>query len=116
SESYRQYTNDLLVTKDDMVWYWHQYLPSPADGNNPYSSPLFAEDLSNLPPALIISAECDILYDDGKGYSDRLRDAGIPVKFSTYEGTIHAFIRAKYLSQSREAIAEAVAGLVAAFE
>ena len=70
TESYRQYTNDLLVTKDDMVWYWHQYLPSPADGNNPYSSPLFAEDLSNLPPALIISAECDILYDDGKGYSE----------------------------------------------
>lgn len=113
TESYRKQANDFLVTTDDMVWYWNQYLPSPADGKNPYASPLFAEDLTNLPPALIISAGCDVLRDDGKGYSVSLRDAGVPVKFSIYEGTIHAFIRAKYLSQSREALAEAVAGLLA---
>lgn len=115
TESYRNHPNDFLVTKDDMVWYWHQYLPSPADGKNPYASPLLAENFSNLPPALIISAECDVLRDDGKGYSDRLRDACVPVKFSCYEGTIHAFIRAKYLSQSREALAEAAAGLISVF-
>lgn len=115
TESYRKLANDFLVTKDDMVWYWHQYLPSPQDGKNPYASPLFAEDLSDLPPALIVAAECDVLHDDGKGYSDRLRDAGVPVKFSGYEGTIHAFIMGKDLSQAREALAEAVAGLRAVF-
>ena len=98
-----------------MVWHWEQYLPSPADGNNPYASPLLAEDLSDLPPALVICAECDVLRDNGKSYSDRLRDAGVPVKFSLYEGTIHAFIRIKDLSQSREALAEAVAGLISVF-
>ena len=62
------------------------------DGTNPYCSPLTAEDHSGLPPALIISAECDPLCDDGRNYADKLTTAGVPVKFRLYQGMIHGFL------------------------
>ncbi|MGK7900725.1 MAG: alpha/beta hydrolase [Hormoscilla sp.] len=116
TESYRKYGKDYLCTKDVMVWFWNHYLPTPLEGKNPYASPLHAVDLSNLPPALIITAELDPLRDEAEAYGDRLRQAGVPVKISRYQGAIHAFTcMAKIFPQGRESLTEASAALKAAF-
>lgn len=65
------------------------YLNSPDDARNPYASPLLAPDLSGLPPALILTAEYDVLRDQGEAYARRLEEAGVPVSYSMYEGHIH---------------------------
>lgn len=65
------------------------YLNAPDDARNPYASPLLAPDLSGLPPALILTAEYDILRDQGEAYARRLEAAGVPVTYSMYEGHIH---------------------------
>lgn len=116
TESYRQYGKDYLLTTDIMVWFWNHYLPTPLEGKNPYASPLLAENLSNLPPASIITAEFDPLRDEAEAYGDRLRQAGVPVKISRYQGEIHAFTtRAKICPQGLESLAEASSALKAAF-
>jgi len=65
------------------------YLRSAEDARNPYVSPLLAEDLSNLPPAFIISSEFDPLQMDGSRYARRLQDAGVPATFCLGEGHVH---------------------------
>jgi acetyl esterase len=74
-----------------MEWFWSLYLSSPAEGQHPHASPLFAKDLSELPPALIVLAQFDPLYDEGLNYGKKLQAAGVPVTISTYP-TIHGFV------------------------
>ncbi|MGN8132412.1 alpha/beta hydrolase [Paenarthrobacter sp. 22069] len=79
------------------------YLRSPDDASDPYASPLLAEDLSDLPPAFIISSEFDPLQMDGYLYAQRLRAAGVQVAFSLGEGHVHGS------SQFTKLLPEAVA-------
>ena len=89
--SYRENAKGLLLEKDSMVWFWNHYLASPADGQNPYASPLRARDLKGLPPAMVVTAEFDPLRDEGEAYAKRLREAGVTVKTKRYDGLIHGF-------------------------
>jgi acetyl esterase len=110
TESYRSINEGL--TQNTMAWYWEQYLRSPDDGKNPYASPLQADDLSNLPPAMVITAEYDPLRDEGEAYADRLQAAGVKVKKKRYDGMIHGFVgMAGALDQGKTALAEAAAEL-----
>jgi acetyl esterase/lipase len=84
-------TPGLLCTYEAMVYFWNSYLADADDGREPYASPLRAEDLSGLPPALVITAQYDVLRDEGQAYAERLRDAGVPVQVSHYESMLHAF-------------------------
>jgi acetyl esterase len=106
TESYLKYASGFGLMRDDMIWFWNHYLADEADGKNPYASPILAENLSNLPPALIITAECDVLRDEGLAYAAKLQEAGVSVQLWQGEGMIHDFVgMAQVLDQGKEAIA-----------
>jgi acetyl esterase len=110
--SYRDFGADHFLTTAAMRWYWDQYAPEPVDRDAPYLSPLRARDLGNLPPALVVSAECDPLRDEGLAYAQRLRDAGTEVEQTTYEGMIHGFFTMiGALDGARQAVADVVHSL-----
>ena len=113
--SYRENADGYLLTKDAMVWFWNHYLRSAADGSNLLASPLRAQNLRGLPPALILTAEFDPLRDEGEAYAARLREAGVPVTLKRYNGMIHGFFSlGAVFDQGKQAMAEAAAGLRAA--
>jgi acetyl esterase len=90
--SYREFAKDHHLSRAQMEWFRGHYLANPADGGNPYASPLLARDLRGLPPALIITAECDPLRDEGEAYATRLEEAGVTVTCTRYPGMIHPFL------------------------
>jgi len=91
--SYLQNAEGCFLTRETMKWFWECYLRSDEDGRHPYASPLRAEDLGGLPEAMVITAEYDPLRDEGEAYAARLRQAGVPVTQTRYDGMIHAFFR-----------------------
>lgn len=114
--SYQRYAEGYHLSRDGMRWYWDHYLPTPADANNPYAAPLVANDLSGLPPALVITAECDPLCDEGAAYAQRLQEAGVPTTYSCYDGMIHGFFAMPgLLDKGKQAVAAASAALQKAF-
>ena len=114
--SYQENAKGYSLTKDDMIWFWDHYLPIEDDGKHPYASPLQAQDLSNLPPAIVITAEFDPLRDEGEQYADRLQEAGNQVTVMRYNGMIHGFFGiGAVVDQGKQAIEDAAAGLRSAF-
>ena len=89
--SYQEFACGYQLTKTEMEWFRDLYLSKPQDALQPHASPLLAGDLRRLPPALIITAECDPLRDEGEAYAMRLEQAGVPVTSTRYPGMIHPF-------------------------
>jgi acetyl esterase len=89
--SYTDPQNQLLLSRDSMIWFWDHYAPDAADRTNPDASPLRAADLSGLPPAVVITAEHDPLRDEGEAYAKRLEEAGNTVQFQRFDGQMHGF-------------------------
>lgn len=77
----------------DCVHCWQNYLGADTNRESPYVSPLLADNLTNLPPALIITAEFDILSDEGQSYADRLAEAGVAVRREHFPNMIHGFFQ-----------------------
>jgi acetyl esterase len=103
-----------FLTKASMQWFVGHYLGD-ADPKDPAVSPLHADDLSGLPPALVITAELDPLRDEGQAYAQRLREAGVPVELLHYDGQIHGFVgMATMLDDGKDALDRAGAALRAA--
>lgn len=80
-----------LFNRRSIVWYRTHYLADPAHARDPLASPLLADDLSGLPPALVITAELDPLHTEGQRYAERLRNAGVSTRLEHYPGMIHGF-------------------------
>ncbi len=115
--SMRENAEGYLLSRNDMVWFWHHYLARPDDAGHVYAVPMRAEDLHDLPPARILVAEYDPLRDEGVAYAQRLREAGVPVTLTCYEGMIHAFLaQTAIFDKAREAIEEIGAALREAFQ
>ncbi len=89
--SYREFAEGFGLTRAKMQFFWKSYLGS-HDGRNPLLSPLRATDLRSLPPALIVTAEYDVLRDEGEAYAGRLAASNVPVELMRVEGVIHGFI------------------------
>ncbi len=115
--SYEENAEGYYLTKKDMIWFWNNYISEASHATSPYAAPLRAPDLSGLPPALIITVEYDPLRDEGEAYAKRLQEAGVSVKLSCYNGTVHNFFRlGGVIEQGNQAMNEAGAALKAAFQ
>jgi acetyl esterase/lipase len=88
-----------------MQWSWDQYTTDPAQRAEPTASPLRAglEQLAGLPPALVITAEADVVRDEGEAYADRLRDAGVAVIADRFPAIIHDFVMLNALADTNAA-------------
>jgi len=92
SESYATYAEGCMLTRSAMEWYIGQYAPDAASRRDWRGSPLLAESVRGVPPALIIAAECDPLVDEGRAYARRLEVAGVAVDYHCMSGMIHGFL------------------------
>jgi acetyl esterase len=90
--SYTANAEGYLLTRELMLWFWEQYCPDHEQRKNPYAAPMRAEDLSGLPPALVLTGEYDPLRDEGEAYAQRLEAAGVAVESVCYDGLPHYFI------------------------
>ena len=117
--SYRQFANGPWLTVPAMKWFWNAYVPNVAERKNPLVTPLNAtlEQLRDLPPALVITDENDVLRDEGEAYAHKLMDAGVDVTATRYLGTIHDFVMLNVLADTpaaKAAVAQASQKLHAA--
>ena len=91
--SYQKFAEGYMLSRETMKWFWDQYLPDLEARKQPTASPLRAstEQLKGLPPAMVITAEFDVLRDEGEAYARKLAEAGVEVEPKRYPGTIHEF-------------------------
>jgi acetyl esterase len=92
------------------------YVPNEEERLNPYAAPSLAPNLHGLPPALIITAECDPMRDGGELYGQRLLEAGGTATVSRYDGMVHSFMHLRsMIPQANQALDEAIQALRNAF-
>ncbi len=103
TESYRMFAEGYYLYRDGMKWFWERYTLSERDRNRITASPLRAEieQLKNLPEAMILNGEADVLRSEGEAYARKLRDAGVPVTAMRFQGIIHDFVMLNALDQTK---------------
>ena len=106
--SYAEFAEGFGLTRAKMEFFGRSYLGR-GDATDPFISPLRAVDLSGLPPALVITAEYDVLRDEGEAYARRLTVSGVPVESWQVEGVIHAFIHYAGVIQRGQSVLREVA-------
>ncbi len=116
TDSYDQFAEGYFLRRDAMQWFWDQYAPDEDQRDEITASPLRAttDQLAGLPPALVITAEADVLRDEGEAYGRKLREAGVDVTATRYEGVIHDFMMLNALRETngaKAAISQAIAYL-----
>jgi acetyl esterase len=94
TESYEQFAEGYFLSREAMKWFWDQYTTDPAERAEVTASPLRAtqDQLRDLPQALVVVGEADVLRDEGEAYAAKLRAAGVPVTTVRYAGIIHDFV------------------------
>ncbi|GHG25996.1 alpha/beta hydrolase [Streptomyces zaomyceticus] len=105
TDSYHRFGEGYFLRRDAMKWFWDQYTTDEAERAQITASPLRAstEQLTGLPPALVVTAEADVLCDEGEAYAAKLRAAGVPVTALRVQGAIHDFVMLNALRETRAA-------------
>ena len=106
--SYLAPGNQLLLTRAAMEWFWDHYAPDVERRTEPAASPLRAADLAGLPPAVVLTAEYDVLRDEGEAYAAALQAAGVPVDFRRHDGQTHGFFTLLMLPGSERGFQQVV--------
>ena len=113
-------SGECLVPRADLAWYYQTYCSDRCDARDPRVSPIYAEDLSRLPPALIIAAEYDTLRDEAAAYAESLKAAGVAAIYICAAGMVHGFLQMRGIvpdaQMATEEIARALNGGSAGFE
>jgi acetyl esterase len=114
--SYQVWRNGPWLTKQDMEWLWDAYLPRADKRADALATPLSAtiDQLRGLPDALLITAEVDVLRDEGEAYARKLSEAYVRTTCTRYIGTIHDFVMLNALADTpaaRGALGQAIAAL-----
>jgi acetyl esterase len=91
--SYAEFADGYGLTREAMRWFMRHYIADPADATDPRVCPLRMPNLRGLPPAFVVTAEYDVLRDEGERYVERLREDGVDVTFERAAGLHHGFIR-----------------------
>lgn len=102
TESYNQFAENYFLTKTGMKWFWDNYTTNEKDRAQITASPLRAslEELRDLPKAMILNGEADVLRYEGEMYAKKLRQAGVPVTHLRFQGMIHDFVMVNCLDQT----------------
>jgi acetyl esterase/lipase len=108
--SMRLKANGYGLTADGVRFFASQWVPDESQWSDPRVSPLYARDLSGLPPALVITAEHDVLRDEGEAYAARLAGAGVRVRRRCEPGLVHGFIQFDHVSPACAAAVDRLAG------
>lgn len=103
--SYHEFATGYFLRRDAMMWFWDQYATDPKQRGEITASPLRAttDQLRGLPPALVITAEADVLRDEGEAYANKLRAAGVRTTAVRFQGTIHDFVMLNALAETSAA-------------
>lgn len=116
TDSWKDY-DGYMIPKEEFLIVRDFYVPQEKDRLHSYAAPSLAPDLHQLPPALIITAECDPLRDGGELYGQRLLEAGVPATVSRYDGMIHIFMHlGNLVPQASQALDEVIQALRTAFD
>jgi acetyl esterase len=93
TDSYWQYANQRFLTRNMMLWFWDHYTTDPTHRQDIFASPLRAtlDQLKGLPPALVQTAENDVLRDEGEAYARKMNEAGVPVTLVRVQGMVHDY-------------------------
>jgi acetyl esterase/lipase len=91
--SYAEFADGYGLTGESMRWFMRHYIADPGDATDPRVCPLRMPNLRGLPPAFVVTAEYDVLRDEGERYVERLREDGVDVTFARAPGLHHGFIR-----------------------
>jgi acetyl esterase/lipase len=112
TDSYHEFAEGYFLTAPGMEWFWDQYLPDKSRREEILASPLRAStnELTGLPPALVVNGEADVLRDEGEAYATKLRAAGVPVTATRYGGIIHDFVMLHPLAETNAARAATTQG------
>lgn len=101
--SYQQFAEGYYLTRDEMRWFWDQYVPDAGQRQDVYASPLQAPvaRLAALPATLVVTDEADVLRDEGEAYAAKLRTAGVDVTTVRVAGIVHDFMMLDSLRDCR---------------
>ncbi|MGE0800667.1 MAG: alpha/beta hydrolase [Lautropia sp.] len=111
TDSYGEFAEGYNLSAGLMAWFWQQFVPQgtrrdgkPLAAEHPDLSPVLAGDLARLPPALVMTAECDVLHDEGVAFADAMVRSGAVAEHVEFPGMIHGFIRFSIALPQAEAI------------
>ena len=115
--SHKNFDKGYLLTREAQDWYHAQYLRNESDRDDWRASPMLSDNLRDVAPAFILTCGYDPLVDEGRSYAEKLKQAGVQIKYRCFEGQVHGFITmGRAIDEANEAIYEVADSVSSAFK